>query len=137
MPRLSWWQWLVPAAIAGLGVWLRSVGAPWAVVVMICGLLFVPWTYVNIKRMLDARARRAGRRDSRFENWALLAVSLLFCLGAAVMIPGDTHTGVALLLFLGGCAASAAWPSRYKHRQCCFRGRSVSGESCCKIPRDT
>jgi uncharacterized membrane protein YjgN (DUF898 family) len=137
MPRLSWWQWLVPAAIAGLGAWLRSVGAPWAVVVLICGLLFVPWAYVNLKRMLDARARRAGQRDSMFENWTLLAVSLLFCLGAAAMIPRNPHMGVVILLFFGGCAAMAAWTIRNKLRKRGFRGRSVSVEPGRRIPMNT
>ena len=137
MPRPSWWQWLVPAVIAGLGAWLRVVGAPWAVVVMICGLLFVPWAYVNIKRTLDARARRAGQRDSMFENWTLLAVSLLFCVGAAVMIPGSPHMGVVILLFFGGCTAMAGWTVRNKLRERGFRGRSVSVEPGRKITMNT
>ena len=137
MPRRSWWRWLVPAAIGGLGAWLRLVGVPWTVVVMICGLLFAPWAYVNIKRTLDARARRAGQRDSMLENWTLLAVSLLFCLGAAAMIPRNPHMGVVILLFFGGCTAMAVWTIRSKLRERGFRGRCVRVEPGRKITMNT
>jgi uncharacterized membrane protein YjgN (DUF898 family) len=137
MPRLSWWQWLVPVAIAGLGAWLRSVGAPLAVVVMICGLLFVPWAYVHLKRTLDARAQRAGQRNSMFENWTLLAVCIVFCLGALVVIPKHPHLGIVILLFFAGCAAIASWTIRNKLREFGFRGRSVSVEPGRKITMNT
>lgn len=103
MPRRSWWQWLIPAAISGLGAWLRLV----------------------------------GRRDSMFENWTLLAVCLLFCLGALIAIPGNPHLGVVVLLFFGGGAAIAAWTIRNKLREFGFRGRSVSVEPGRKIPMNT
>lgn len=137
MPRLHWWQWLVPAAIAGVGVWLRSAGAPWGIVAMVCGMLFVPWAYVHLKRALNERARRAGQRESMFESWTLLAVSLVFCLGALVMIPREPGMGIAILLFFGGCAAMAAWVIRNKLREFGFRARSVSVEPGRKIPMNT
>lgn len=119
--------WIVPTLLVVLALALLWLDAPIGVVALICGIGAMVYLFDLVQQWERFRAQ-SGRsiRGPAIDDWAVLAIGILFCAGALLIWYNDWRDGLVTFVISGGCTAVAVAIIARKLRERSFRATKVS-----------